>query len=162
MPTKENVTYSDVGFAAFGHIGRYVIDTSLLISQGAGMILSLEQSVPEHLRGSFKYYFVVTITAVTTLYIVFGGSGYLSFGPETMDIITLNLPHEGGIDFAVVVKLCLCIALFFTYPVMLFPVTSLIRQRTQHYLGCADDTSKFVGFFIRFSLVTLTGLIVIH
>jgi len=261
MPTKENVTYSDVGFAAFGHIGRYVIDTSILISQvgfccaylifitenltsyfpgvaknqwlvfllpplffltlipdlsklaifslmaqvsnllafavvfwfdfehlhlaigelkefsltgfpfffsiaiycfeGAGMILSLEQSVPEHLRGSFKYYFVVTITAVTTLYIVFGGSGYLSFGPETMDIITLNLPHEGGIDFAVVVKLCLCIALFFTYPVMLFPVTSLIRQRTQHYLGCADDTSKFVGFFIRFSLVTLTGLIVI-
>ena len=106
------------------------------------MILSLEQSVPEHLRGSFKYYFVVTITAVTTLYIVFGGSGYLSFGPETMDIITLNLPHEGGIDFAVVVKLCLCIALFFTYPVMLFPVTSLIRQRTQHYLGCAD-----VSFF---------------
>ena len=48
------------------------------------MILSLEQSVPDHLRASFKRLFVVTITCVTSLYVTFGASGYLSFGKITI------------------------------------------------------------------------------
>ena len=107
------------------------------------MILSLEQSVPEHLRSSFKKLFVVTITFVTTLYITFGASGYLSFGPKTKDIITLNLPKDEGLDFALLVKLCLCVSLFFTYPVMLFPVTALIRQRLQHSFGCGNVSRSY-------------------
>ena len=37
--------------------------------EGAGMILSLEQSVPAHRRPHFKRYFVCTIGCITTLYI---------------------------------------------------------------------------------------------
>ncbi len=41
---------------------------------------------------------------------------FQSFGPETNAIITLNLPKGYGLDFSMVVKSCLCLALFFTYP----------------------------------------------
>ena len=56
------------------------------------MILTLEQSVDVSIRDKFRDYFVTTIMGVTTLYITFGAAGYLSYGPETKDIITLNLP----------------------------------------------------------------------
>jgi proton-coupled amino acid transporter len=253
---KKQITYSDVGFAAFGPLGRVVIDTALLVSQvgfccaylifisenlatvihglsqhqwliiilpplffltlipdlsnlaifslfaqisnlfafavvfwfdfdhlhlaspehrkefsitgfpfffsvaiycfeGAGMILSLEQSVCEALRPLFRSYFVTTIISVTVLYITFGCFGFLSFGPETRDIITLNLPHNSGVDFAVIVKSCLCFSLFFTYPIMMFPVTSLLEERL------LNQPSRLYANLIRVGLVAATGITVI-
>ena len=46
---------------------------------------------PEH-RKDFPKLFKTAIAAITVLYIVFGVSGYISFGDETEKIITLNLP----------------------------------------------------------------------
>ena len=65
---------------------------------------------------------------------MFGIAGYLSFGPDTKEIITLNLEPEGGIDFALIVKVCLCFSLFFTYPVMMFPVTKIITPKVQQLI----------------------------
>ena len=65
---------------------------------------------------------------------MFGIAGYLSFGPDTKEIITLNLEPEGGIDFALIVKVCLCFSLFFTYPVMMFPVTKIITPKVQQFI----------------------------
>ena len=59
---------------------------------------------------------------MTALYILFGVCGYLSFGVDTQGIITLNLPAG---PMPLTVKGCLCFSLFFTYPVMLFPVGKL-------------------------------------
>lgn len=151
--TKHRKEFSIKGFPFFFSIAIYCFE-------GAGMILSLEQSVPDQLRASFRRLFVTTITCVTALYVTFGASGYLSFGPETKDIITLNLPNTSGLDFAFLVKLCLCVSLFFTYPVMLFPVTALIQQRLSHSVGI-DKDGKFVPLCIRFILVTLTGVVVL-
>lgn len=138
--------------------------------EGAGMILSLEQSVPAHRRHLFKKYFICTIGCITSLYISFGASGYLSFGPETRDIITLNLSSEdssGFIDFAVLVKLFLCISLFFSYPIMLFPVTRMLQRK---YAAMKDlpttaspskmPTTRMFPLLVRFSLVTVSGLVV--
>jgi hypothetical protein len=47
------------------------------------MIFSLEQSIPERLKSQFRELFVRTLSVVTVLYISFGASGYLSFGPRT-------------------------------------------------------------------------------
>ena len=56
-----------------------------------------------------------------------------SFGEKTEAIITLNLPKPegGGIDFSTVVTSCLCLSLFFTYPIMMFPVTSIIDGKLE-------------------------------
>jgi len=132
--------------------------------EGAGMILSLEHSVPDHIRSSFKRLFVITISCVTFLYISFGTCGYLSFGPETSDIITTNIPHESkdSFDFARLVQFCLSLGLFLTYPVMMFPVTNLLQQRAQQWLNSDKIVEhKYFGMFIRLCCVTITGIVAI-
>merc|ERR1712098_608277 len=61
----------------------------------------------------------------------------------------LNLPVEGGFNFAILVKSCLCISLFFTYPIMLFPVFSILEKKLE--IGSSSSKS-----------VMLTGLIVVR
>lgn len=133
----------------------YYFSVAIYCFEGAGMILSLEQSLAVDLRSKFRDYFVTTIVAITTLYITFGAAGYLSYGPETKDIITLNLPSDGGFNFAILVKICLCISLFFTYPIMLFPVFSILEKKL------SISSSTVLAKFVRLSVVLLTGLIVL-
>ncbi|XP_014662023.1 PREDICTED: amino acid transporter ANTL1-like [Priapulus caudatus] len=129
---------------------------SIYCYEGAGMILTLEQSVAKEKRHLFNGYFVRTMVAVTILYIVFGACGYMSFGLETNEIITLNLPKNSAIDFSVMVKCCLCLALFFTYPVMMFPVTKLLESR----LLQSQEANPWYGNLMRLVLVGITGLTV--
>jgi len=133
----------------------YYFSVAIYCFEGAGMILSLEQSLAADLRMKFRDYFVTTIMAITTLYITFGAAGYLSYGPETKDIITLNLPNEGGFNFAILVKICLCISLFFTYPIMLFPVFSILEKKL------SISSNAALAKFVRLAVVLSTGLIVL-
>lgn len=123
--------------------------------EGAGMILSLEDSMASEIRDQFKSYFVKTIMGITTLYITFGVAGYLSYGPETKEIITLNLPSDEGFNFAILVKVCLCFSLFFTYPIMLFPVTAILEKKLEISSG------SLAAKFLRLIIVVLTGFIVL-
>ncbi|XP_076468194.1 uncharacterized protein LOC143299009 [Babylonia areolata] len=125
--------------------------------EGAGMILSLETSLSEEVRHKFKKFFITAMTVVTTLYITFGSCGYLSFGPETKSIITLNLPKGTGFDFGMLVKSCLCLGVFFTYPIMMFPVVKLLET----YLLPDAGKSVWKANCLRFCLVVLTGFVVL-
>lgn len=150
------VEFSGSGFPFFFAVAIYCFE-------GAGMVLSLEGSLSEKRRPHFKFYFTICITTVTLLYILFGALGYLSFGEETRSIITLNLPQGTGIDFAMIVKLCLCVALFFTYPLMMFPVTQIIeRLMFPRRRPATDKESHGFSFYaLRFALVATTGLVVV-
>ena len=134
----------------------YYFSVAIYCFEGAGMILSLEESLAEDLRSSFKNYFVHTIIGITTLYITFGAAGYLSYGPDTQDIITLNLPNDGGFNFAILVKCCLCVSLFFTYPIMLFPVFSILEKKLM------ISSNGLKAKMLRLFVVLLTGLIVVR
>jgi len=133
----------------------FYFSVAIYCFEGAGMILSLEESLASEIRDQFKSYFIKTILAITTLYITFGVAGYLSYGPETNEIITLNLPTDGGFNFAILVKICLCFSLFFTYPIMLFPVTSILEKKLEVVQG--SKAAKLM----RLVIVLLTGLIVL-
>ncbi|CAG0899359.1 unnamed protein product [Darwinula stevensoni] len=128
---------------------------SIYCYEGQGLILPLEESLNSSIRTNFRKYFVSTMVAVTCLYITFGASGYLSFGPETKEIITMNLPHTGELDFAMLVKSCLCFSLFFTYPVMMFPVLQLIDSR------CSALEGALQSVIVRLLLVSCTGIVVL-
>lgn len=134
----------------------FYLGVAIYCYEGAGLILSLEGSVTKELRGSFKTIFLVAMVLVTSLYIGFGVCGYLSFGPDTESIITLNLP--GGL-FPFVVKGFLCFSLFFTYPIMMFPVSAIIER--MFFTSPDTQTSYLLGCLMRGLLVLVSGLVVI-
>ncbi|XP_045603572.2 uncharacterized protein [Procambarus clarkii] len=150
---SEEVPFTPKEFSMKGF--PFFFAVSIYCYEGAGMILSLEESMAEHKRDKFRSIFICTMTGLTMLYISFGVSGYASFGPHTMDIITLNLPHGNGtVDFAAMVKICLGVSLFFTYPMMMFPVTHLLDKT----FGFAS--APYRGNMMRMVLVVMTGLVV--
>ncbi|XP_046553447.1 amino acid transporter AVT3B-like isoform X2 [Haliotis rubra] len=124
--------------------------------EGAGMILSLESSLAVEVRHKFRKFFITTMVIVTSLYISFGACGYLSFGPETNQIITLNLPKGQSIDFSMIVKSFLCIALYCTYPVMMFPVMKILER----YTITDADKNYWKGNILRACMVLCTGVVV--
>ena len=95
---------------------------SIYSLEGIGLILSLESSAAD--REGFPNLLKVVIAGITVLMAVFGTAGYHGFGENTEAPITLNL--EG--TWATFVKLSLCLALYLTYPIMMFPVGSLIEE----------------------------------
>lgn len=121
--------------------------------EGAGMILSLEESLVEDRRKEFRNIFKYTMLIITTLYILFGVCGYMSFGPETNAIITLNLPN--GV-FPFLVRGCLCFSLFFTFPVMMFPIIQILEKRLK-----MEYSSWMKGNALRSGMVLLCMFIVL-
>lgn len=130
----------------------FFIGVSIYCYEGAGMVLSLEASVAKDYRSRFPTIFALSITAMSALYILFGVCGYLSFGPETHSIITLNLPAG---PMPLMVKGCLCFSLFFTYPIMLFPVVEILERR----LGTVNNPWK--GNLLRASIVICSVIVVL-
>ena len=62
---------------------------------------------------------------ITAIFLVFGAAGYLAFGETTEDPITKSLPEDWTTH---TVKLALCLALFFTFPVMMVPVYDILER----------------------------------
>ncbi|RLN94007.1 hypothetical protein BBJ28_00026267, partial [Nothophytophthora sp. Chile5] len=124
--------------------------------EGVGMVLPLENSMQN--KGNFTPILVSTVVIVTSLYATFGICGYLAFGEATDAVITLNFEGSGGL--VTLVKLFLCLGLFFTYPVMLFPVFEVLQPLLVS--SNTDETTRTTevkGVVLRASIVLLTALI---
>lgn len=124
--------------------------------EGVGMVLPLENSMLH--KENFTTILLGTVGIITTLYAVFGICGYLAFGDATEDVITLNFEGTGGMAMAV--KLCLCVGLFFTYPVMLFPVFEVLQPVVSD--GDAESetrSSRYKSMLLRAGVVLLTGIL---
>uniref|UniRef100_A0A2P2JEH3 Amino acid transporter transmembrane domain-containing protein n=1 Tax=Rhizophora mucronata TaxID=61149 RepID=A0A2P2JEH3_RHIMU len=65
---------------------------ALFCFEGFGMTLALEASMRE--TGRFPSLLAKAFAGITFVYVSFGFSGYMAYGDETKDIITLNLPHN--------------------------------------------------------------------
>eukprot|EP00250_Pteridium_aquilinum_P026422 c32986_g1_i1 orf=69-1322(+) len=117
--------------------------------EGFGMTLTLEASMKKpHL---FPRVLAQAFVPITVLYIAFGLIGYFAFCDNTKDIITLNLPNDWS---TIVVKVGLCIALSFTFPVMMYPVHELVENKL---IGCVYYQRKLAAS-PRLSRVLLDGI----
>lgn len=101
----------------------YVSAVALYSLEGVGMVLPLESSCEN--RDRFPSLLKKTLFAITSLMAVFGCCGYFAFGSVTAAPITLNL--DG--DVSTIVKLALCLGLYLTYPIMMFPGKSLENKQ---------------------------------
>lgn len=100
----------------------FAIGVAVYCFEGFAMTLTLEASMKHPQK--FPRILALDFVGIASLYLLFGFVGYLAFGDETQDIITLNLPQ--GLS-TILVKLGLCVGLFFTYPVMMYPVHEIFE-----------------------------------
>jgi solute carrier family 36 (proton-coupled amino acid transporter) len=90
--------------------------------EGIGLVVDMEKAMkhPEHFEKLLWLSYVILVT----MFVVVGVTGYLAFGEETHSVIVLNLPQHTW--FTKAIMILLMISLYASFPVMLFPVFSLL------------------------------------
>ncbi|CAN8259681.1 unnamed protein product [Cochlearia groenlandica] len=127
--------------------------------EGFAMTLALEGSMRD--REAFPKLLAKVLAGITCVYVLFGFCGYMAYGDDTKDIITLNLPKNWS---AIAVQIGLCVGLAFTFPIMVHPLNEIIEQKLkrvdwlqkpQHhqYRNETGSVSKYVIFITRTLLV---------
>ncbi|KAL0560897.1 hypothetical protein IC582_001314 [Cucumis melo] len=112
--------------------------------EGIAMILPLESEMKD--RDQFGKILGTSMAFIAALYGGFGVLGYFAFGQETSDVITSNM---GPGLLSAIVKLGLCINLFFTMPLMMNPAYEIIERRFSRGRYCV---------WLRWLLVVLATL----
>ncbi|KAJ4963479.1 hypothetical protein NE237_023418 [Protea cynaroides] len=130
--------------------------------EGFGMTLALEASMRE--RKKFPWVLAMAFSGITLVYVLFGFFGYLAYGDQTRDIVTLNLPNDWS---ATAVKLGLCVGLTFTFPIMMHPINEIIEgklkqselfQKVFHNSNRGGATERLVVYVSR-ALVVLVAAV---
>ncbi|XP_027941292.1 amino acid transporter ANT1 [Vigna unguiculata] len=104
--------------------------------EGFGMTLALENSMQD--RRKFPILLAQTFGGITLVYILFGFCGYMAFGEETRDIVTLNLPRNWS---SLSVQVGLCVGLAFTLPIMLHPINEIVEGKLKIILRNNNDST---------------------
>mmetsp|Transcript_18005 Transcript_18005/g.35447 ORF Transcript_18005/g.35447 Transcript_18005/m.35447 type:complete len:550 (-) Transcript_18005:351-2000(-) len=101
----------------------YFFGVAIYCYEGVGVILNIHESMQN--KPHFRRILATTMAMVTSVYIVFGSLGYIAYADSTKEIITLNLGD--GIPTKIV-KVALSTGLFFTFPLMMLPVYTIIES----------------------------------
>ncbi|XP_041012558.1 amino acid transporter AVT3B-like [Juglans microcarpa x Juglans regia] len=111
---------------AFGGLSVffYGMGVAVYSFEGIGMVLPLESEMKD--KDKFGRVLALTMAFISLMYGAFGALGYFAFGEETKDMITANL---GAGLVSTLVKLGLCVNLFFTLPIMMNPVYEIVERR---------------------------------
>lgn len=125
----------------------YVMSITIYSMEGVGLVLSLESSCRE--RSKFGSLLRTVLACITLFMAFFGTAGYMAFGDDTVAPITLNLVGQGWATF---VKGALCLALYLTYPIMMFPIWHITEEL---FSQLHDSVVLNTGF--RCILVVLTA-----
>jgi proton-coupled amino acid transporter len=126
----------------------YVMAITLYSMEGVGLILSLETSCRN--TAEFPWLLSRVITGITLFMCLFGSVSYAAFGSDTLAPITLNLGQSRA---AALVQGALCVALYLTYPVMMFPVWTICEERILH------TTNPAIRVVVRIGVVVLTAVV---
>ncbi|KAL6138249.1 hypothetical protein ACLB2K_063532 [Fragaria x ananassa] len=90
--------------------------------EGFGMTLALEASMKD--KTQFPKLLAQAFTGISIVYALFGFFGYMAYGDQTKEIISLNLPQNWS---SIAVQIGLCLGLVFTFPIMLHPINEIIE-----------------------------------
>ena len=112
-----------------------MLGTAVYAFEGAGMVVPLINSLGPAGRARFPTYLVFTLAGVTVLYVVIGIVPYAYFagweGVPVQDAVTLNLPKTG---WSITVIAGYCLALLFSYPLMMFPAMRIMEDAAMPYI----------------------------
>ena len=99
-----------------------VIAITIYSMEGVGLVLSLKSSCKR--PQDFSFLLIATLSVISVFMVVFGSAGYWAFGSVTAAPITLNMANTWSAGF---VKCALCLGLYLTFPVMMFPIWNIVE-----------------------------------
>lgn len=137
----------------------YAGGVAVFCFEGFSMTLSLEASMAD--KKKFRWVLLLAFIAITLIYVSFGIFGYLAYGDETKDIITLNLPNNLS---AIATKVGLCAALAFTFPIMMHPIYEIVEMKLTSIgwfqkLRCNNRGERFVVQGARMLVLLIVSII---
>eukprot|EP00092_Neocalanus_flemingeri_P037297 GFUD01040619.1.p1 GENE.GFUD01040619.1~~GFUD01040619.1.p1 ORF type:complete len:484 (+),score=100.98 GFUD01040619.1:119-1570(+) len=145
-------TWDRKAFASIGQLPLF-FGTAIYAFEGIGVVLPLENQMKTSadMKG-WNGVLNTSMVIVSCLYIAVAFFGYLKYGDSVAGSITLNLPVNEFM--AMLVKLMMSLAVFFTYALQVYVPVDIInpfiqkRVSPQNYLKAE--------YALRFSLVLLT------
>lgn len=105
----------------------YFVGIAMIGFNGNSVSLNIRASMENPKRFNFAFYVSALIVGMITC--IIGALGYIAYGNETKEIITLNLPHNAVTLF---IQLAYCAGLFGTYPMQMIPLIDVI-EKSQYY-----------------------------
>lgn len=127
--------------------------------EGFGMTLALESSMKD--RAAFPKVLGQALVGITIVYVLFGFSGYMAYGDDTRDIITLNLPDTWSTK---AVQVGLCVGLIFTFPMMLHPINEIVEgklKQSNWFEKIEDNDNIFSGKRVKVATYISRAIIVL-
>ena len=111
--------------------------TACFALEGIGLILPVKAAMRDADQPRFFLLLNAAVALVASAYILFGVFGYLFWGPAVLAPVTGNLTAGIASD---AVRVSLCISLFFSFVLQLFPVTDISDYAT--YVPHAQQPSR--------------------
>ncbi|RZC32530.1 proton-coupled amino acid transporter 4 [Asbolus verrucosus] len=152
---KADITFEGRNVA--GNIADFPLyfGTVLFALEAIGVIMPLENEMktPKAFKGGCGVLNIGMITIVT-LYVGMGLLGFLAYGSDVKDTITINLEQDEIL--AQVAKIMLAIAIYITHPLQLYVAIDIMWNE---YLAAKFETSRYQLFFeyvVRTSIVLIT------
>lgn len=119
--------------------------------EGIGLVLPIQLAMAE--PTAYPRILRRSMILLGTLFATFGLFGYLAYGAGTHDMIVINVPQNRIMSF---LRLFYCFGIFFTYPVMLFPLYQVTESNLRFL---KNNHGCWRRVLYRTVLVVFTGLI---
>ncbi|EGT35001.1 hypothetical protein CAEBREN_05303 [Caenorhabditis brenneri] len=129
--------------------------------EGQAMVLPLENRMkkPEDMKGPFGV-LSVGVGMVVVIYSFAGFFGFLAYGNDVQDSITLNLPND---HLGIFVKAVLLFVVYSGFLIQVFPIVAMIwpaiKKRLRNSCGVSTTTKRIVHFAFRYSIVVVVFLL---
>ncbi|XP_063530212.1 proton-coupled amino acid transporter-like protein CG1139 [Cydia strobilella] len=134
------------------------LSTAIFAMEGINVVMPVENEManPKHFLGC-PGVLNVTMVFVATLYSVVGLFGFLKYGDEAQGSVTLNLPQDEIL--AMVAKILVAVAVFFTYCLQMYAPLDILWTRVQssisvnyHNLGQVVLRTLCVAFTVTLAI----------
>ena len=131
------------------------LGTAAFAFEGIGLVLPIFSSMHPHLQPKLPTLLRDTLAFVVVLFCLFASTVYAAYGEDVRIIVTDNMPAAA----AVPVQLAYSCALALSYPLMLFPVITIIEGNLIPMSSHQDPAVKWRKNALRAAIVLSSAVI---
>eukprot|EP01095_Lingulamoeba_sp_RSL-Kostka_P010092 TRINITY_DN355_c0_g5_i1.p1 TRINITY_DN355_c0_g5~~TRINITY_DN355_c0_g5_i1.p1 ORF type:complete len:425 (+),score=68.07 TRINITY_DN355_c0_g5_i1:384-1658(+) len=128
--------------------------------EGIALVIPIQQSMKN--PKEYPKILNISVILITSFFLLTGITSFYGFRETTETIITLNLPNS---NFGIAIKLILCFAIFFTYPIQLYPLVQIVEEALLKKSEIQSETTIFKSSIgikrncVRMFIVFCTGFV---